>query len=99
MLVSSGIDIAIFTAEAPFIVAFFGASLIVDEIIEYIISSLLAKNKLKLKKGYKIAGILPIPGITSLSLQAAIEMIRSYRKPEKILAKLNPPIIEETTER
>ena len=94
MLVSSGIDIAIFFFETPLIITFWGASLIVDEIIEYVISSLLSKNKLKLKKGYKIAGVLPIPGVTSLTLQSIIEMIRSYRKPEKILAQLNPPVLE-----
>ncbi|MEZ4849871.1 MAG: hypothetical protein R3B93_14905 [Bacteroidia bacterium] len=89
ILISSGIDAAMFTAEPALLIPSFGSSLVVDEIIEYIISNLLAKNKLDLKKRYKIVGILPIPGVTSLSTQALIELIRSYRKPEKILARLN----------
>ena len=97
MLLSSGIDLTIFFFEAPFLVSSFGGSLVVDEIIEFVISKLLARNKLDLKTRYKVAGVIPVPGITSLSLQAVIEMVRSYRKPEKILAKLNAPALEEQT--
>lgn len=88
ILASAGIDMAIFFFETPVIISFFGASLILDEMVEYVISSLLAGTRLKLKRGYKIFGLLPIPGITSLSAQAIVELIRSHRKPEKVLAKL-----------
>lgn len=66
--VSAGIDILIFSFELPLIVTFLGASLIVDELIEWVISYLIAKNKMRLKKRYKIAGLIPLPGFTSLSL-------------------------------
>ncbi|MDX2246074.1 MAG: hypothetical protein SF052_04825 [Bacteroidia bacterium] len=88
ILISSGIDLSIFIFETPLIISFWGASLIVDEIVEYVISSLIAGTRLKLKRGYKIFGVLPLPGLTSLSTQALIELIRSHRKPEKVLEKL-----------
>lgn len=88
MLISSGIDIAIFTLETPLLIPFWGSSLVVDELVEFFISKLLAKNKLELKKRYKIAGLLPIPGVTSLSIQAMIEMVRTWRNPGKIIEKM-----------
>jgi hypothetical protein len=87
-LISAGIDIAIFSLEVPLIITFLGASLVLDELIEWVISSLIAKNKMTLKKRYKIAGLIPLPGFTSLSLQTAVELIASYRAPHKVLARL-----------
>lgn len=88
ILLSAGIDSLIFFFEVPIIVTFFGASLVVDEIVEYFVSNLLAKNKMRLKKRFKIFGFLPIPGVTSLSIQAVLELWRSWRRPEKILHNL-----------
>ncbi len=90
-LISSGIDTALFGLEIPFIGASFGSSLVVDEIVEYFISSLLARNKMKLKKRYKIVGFIPVPGLTSLTLQCIMEYIKSRRSPEDILARLREP--------
>ncbi len=90
-LLSAGIDVAAFYLQAPLIIVSFGSSLIVDEMIEWVISSLIAKNKIRLKKRYKFAGLIPVPGITSLSLQAIAEMIASYRNPQKVLARLAAP--------
>ena len=90
-LISSGIDTALFGLEIPFIGASLGSSLIVDELIEWLISSMIAKNKMDLKKRYKIAGLIPIPGLTSLTLQCIMEYRRSLKAPEEILARLREP--------
>lgn len=87
ILLSSGIDAAIFTAEAfTLMLPTLFSSLVVDEIIEWGVSSLIAKNKLDLKKRYKIVGLLPIPGLTSVSVQALLGIIKSRRKPAEVLA-------------
>ena len=90
-LISSGIDTVLFGLEIPLLGITFGSSLLVDEIVEYFISSLLAKNKMRLKKRYKIAGFIPIPGLTSLTLQCILEYVNSRRKPEEVLARLREP--------
>ncbi|MDX2286093.1 MAG: hypothetical protein NW241_18135 [Bacteroidia bacterium] len=85
---SSGIDTLIFLAETPLILPFFGSSLIVDELVEYFISNLLARNKMRIKRRYRIVGILPIPGVTGLSIQCLLELRRLRRHPEEVLARL-----------
>lgn len=91
ILISAGIDVAIFSFELPLVLTFMGAPLIVDELVEFVISYLLGKNRLRLKKRYKIAGFIPIPGITSLALQGLMEYIKSIRNPEKVLLQLDEP--------
>lgn len=91
ILLSSGIDALIFGLELPFIPATLGSSLIVDEIVEFLISSLIAKNRMKIKTRYKIAGFFPIPGLTALTLQCIVEYIQSHRAPEDVLARLDDP--------
>jgi hypothetical protein len=90
-LISSGIDTAIFGLEIPLLGASFGSSLVVDEIVEWLISSLLAKNKIHLRNRYKIVGLIPVPGLTSLTLQCALEYWRSKRDPQAILDRLRAP--------
>lgn len=92
--ISAAIDAALFTAEIGWMIASLGSSLIIDELVEWVISSLIARNKMRLKKRYKIAGFIPLPGVTSLSLQAAVELARSFRKPEEVLERLAPPASE-----
>ena len=65
-----------------------GGSLVVDEIVEWVISRLLARNRLKLSRWYQVVGFIPIPGVTALSMQAAVAYARSRRQPEKVLAQL-----------
>jgi len=92
--ISSAIDTALFGLELPFIPATFGGSLIVEEGVEWIISSLLAKNKMELKKRYKIVGLIPIPGVTSLTLQCILAYRKSRKNPEEVLAGLRDPNVE-----
>jgi len=86
--VSSTIDIFLSVAEIIAFIPTGGSSIIVDEIVEWIISSLLAKNKMDLKMRYKIVGLLPIPGLTSLSYQAWRELRKMKKEPEEILEKM-----------
>ncbi|GAB4430526.1 MAG: hypothetical protein OHK0039_49200 [Bacteroidia bacterium] len=88
MALSSGLDIALFMAEAPLLLPFFGSSLIVDEVIEWFISSMLARNRMDLHLRYKVVGLVPVPGFTSLTLQALLELRRSHRRPQEVLARL-----------
>ncbi|MCI4668967.1 MAG: hypothetical protein MRZ79_12610 [Bacteroidia bacterium] len=94
MAISSGIDVALSTAEIALAIPSFGSSIVVEEIIEWIISSLLAKNKMELKKRYKITGLLPIPGLTSLTLQALLELRKVGQDPDEILKKFENELSE-----
>ncbi len=88
ILVSSGIDVAATLAGGVAALPTLGGSFVVEEVVEWIISGLLAKNKLDLKKRYKIIGLLPVPGLTSLSIQCVLELRALSRRPEKILERL-----------
>jgi hypothetical protein len=85
--ISSAIDLIIFGVGIPFLSTTLGTSLIVDELVELFISSLIAKNKMKLKNRYKIAGFIPIPGVTALTLQCLVEYRQALRQPQAILAR------------
>lgn len=86
-LISSGIDFALLSVEVPLLPVSSGASLVVGEVVEWLISSLIAKNKMDLKRRYKLAGFIPIPGVTALTLQAVIEYRQSLVAPERVLAR------------
>jgi hypothetical protein len=87
-LISSAIDAVIFGIEIPLIGASLGSSLVVDELVEWVISSMIARNKMDLKKRYKLAGLIPVPGVTALTIQCIIEYRQSLRAPQKILDRL-----------
>jgi hypothetical protein len=89
ILLSSGIDVVISVFGIELALPTFGGSILIDELIEYMVSGLLARNKMRLKKRYKIAGFIPIPGVTSLSIQAAVELFASYRRPEKMIEMIH----------
>ncbi|MEO1382775.1 MAG: hypothetical protein AAFV78_06055, partial [Bacteroidota bacterium] len=94
--ISSGIDALMFIGDVVTLVGTFGLSFLLDEIIEYFLSSLIAKNKMRLKRRYRIVGLLPVPGLTSLTIQALFELRKTYKDPEEILAKLKEgEVVEE----
>ncbi|MEL6699092.1 MAG: hypothetical protein AAFP89_22800 [Bacteroidota bacterium] len=96
MAISSGIDALMFIGDVVTLVGTFGLSFLLDEIIEYFLSSLIAKNKMRLKRRYRIVGLLPVPGLTSLTIQALFELRKTYKDPEEILAKLEEgEVVEE----
>jgi len=88
MGISSGIDFFLTGAEALLLIPSWGTSILVEEMVEWVISSLLAKNKMELKNRYKIVGLIPLPGVTSLTVQALIELRKARKEPRKVLQKL-----------
>ena len=92
--ISSGIDAVMFVGDLIALPFSMGSSFVVDEIIEFFLSILLAKNKMRLKRRYNVVGLLPIPCLTSLTVQALLEMRKSYKKPEEILERLAEPVEE-----
>ncbi|MBX7243811.1 MAG: hypothetical protein K1X92_18870 [Bacteroidia bacterium] len=84
LILSSGIDIAISAFELPFMVTFLGTPIIIDEIIEYFISRWIAGSTIDLKMRNRLIGLIPIPGVTSVSYQCIKELWK-LRKEEKRL--------------
>ena len=80
MILSGGIDGVLWFAALFFSIPTFFTSFIVDELIEYAISSLLAKTGMKTKvtKLDKIIGLVPIPLVTSITVRSGIELVKSF---------------------
>lgn len=73
-------------AEVPFLVQTLGGSLVVEEIMEFFISRWIAGSAIDLKKRYKILGLIPIPGVTSLSIQALLTIRRLNKEEAQLLS-------------
>ena len=86
---ASGVDFVIFGLGIPLLGTSFGTSLIVDELVEGIVVSLIAKNKMRLKKRYRLIGLIPVPGVTALTVQCLVEYRKALRRPEAVLAHLS----------
>lgn len=82
---SAVVDASLFVAELPLDATFMGIPLVVDEILEYGISFLIGRNRLKTRWYDKVIGLLPIPGVTSITVRAATELIRSFVRPTKFM--------------
>lgn len=82
---SAGLDAAMFMAELPLDASLFGLPLVVDEVVEFGISMLIGRNRLKTKWYDKAIGLLPIPGITAITVRAGFELIRSFVRPAKFM--------------
>jgi hypothetical protein len=96
MMISSGVDALLFVVELPANMAFLGGPFVLDEIIEVVISTLLAGKRLKLNRWYKLGGLIPVPGVTALSLQCWTELRRCRRHPDRVLASLREAAPEPT---
>ena len=82
---SAGLDAALFLAELPLDASLFGLPLVVDEAVELGISILIGRNRLKTKWYDKAIGLLPIPGVTAITVRAGFELMRSFVQPQKFL--------------
>lgn len=73
---SSGIDLIMTTIDLGLAIPTFGGSIILEEVLEYFISSKLASMSegIELSKRDKIIGALPIPGVTALSVHCLREL-------------------------
>ena len=86
LVLSAGIDIAISVFEFPLVVEFLGTPLIIDEIVEYFISRWVAGHNIDLKKRNRLIGFIPIPGVTSVSVQCIRELWKLNKAEKKMLA-------------
>jgi hypothetical protein len=90
MLLSGGIDGLMWVLATWFSIPTFFTSYVVDEVIEYGISNLLAKTAIdtKVTKLDKIIGLVPIPLITSITIRCKIELFKSFNEKDKTPKKL-----------
>ncbi len=94
LILSVGIDIAVSVFEMPLAIQFLGAPILIDEIVEYFISKWIASGAIELKTRNKVLGLIPIPGVTAVSLRCASALWK-LRKEEKRLSELEASIKEE----
>ena len=70
LFLSIGIDLLASLVETPFVIELLGTPLVIDELMEVMISNLLAKERIKLRWYDYALGMLPIPGVTAISVYA-----------------------------
>jgi len=81
-LASAGLDIVVSTLGWSLTIPMVGSNIVVEEALEYYISNTLAKRYFgeELSNSQKIAGVIPIPGVTGLSMKC----FQEYMKIQKI---------------
>ncbi len=86
MAVSGGIDLMMTVPETFTMFQTLGGSIIVEEIIEYFISQTIAKYGIDtdVKMADRIAGFIPIPGVTGLNIRCFKELRKINKRIEKL---------------
>ncbi len=86
MAVSSGIDVALSIPEGLTLFQTLGGSVIVEEIVEYFISTTIAKYQLDtdVRMTDRVFGFIPFPGVTALSIRCYKELRKVNKKLEKL---------------
>jgi len=74
IFLSSGIDIVMKIFELELLLPTLGTDIIIGEIIEWFVSTFLGGTKIDIKMRHKLVGLLPLPGVTSLSIQCVQEL-------------------------
>jgi hypothetical protein len=74
MFLSSGIDVVMKIFELQLLIPTLGSDIILGEIIEWFVSTFLGGAKIDIKMRHKLVGLLPLPGVTSLSIQCVQEL-------------------------
>jgi|GEM_PF-1129299 len=77
MAISSGIDLVLSIPEAATMFLTFGGSIIVEEIVETVISSVIGSTEeydVNITWWDRAKGFIPVPGITALSLRCWREL-------------------------
>lgn len=90
MTLSSGIDVVMKVFELELLIPTLGSDIVIGEIIEWFVSTFLGGAKIDIKMRHKLVGLLPIPGVTSLSIQCVQELWK-LRGIEKQLKNALPP--------
>jgi hypothetical protein len=75
-LVAVVVDLATTLFELPFM-AFTIGTITVEEIVEQIISTLIARNEIQLTVTDRVIGMIPIPGITPVTVRVIRELLKS----------------------
>ena len=76
LVVVTAIDLGLTVFDITGFIASFGMNIVVEEILELVMSGLLARNKVELTWTDKAVGLLPIPGVTALGFRAVKELIK-----------------------
>ncbi len=81
-LLSAGLDIISTGFGFSFSVPTIFGSMMMEEMVEWLISSLVVRYYLDddLSTFEQVAGFIPIPGVTALSIKCAMELIKSRKK-------------------
>jgi len=77
MFISSGIDLALAVPEAATMFQTLGGSIIVEELVETVISSVIGETEdygIKISWMDRAKGFIPVPGITALSIKCWREL-------------------------
>ncbi len=83
---SVALDYMMMSVELPLVVITLGGSVVVEEIIELLLSNQLAKHGLqdKLSLTDKAIGFIPIPGVTAIAVRCIKELIKgNYDKGDR----------------
>ncbi len=86
LLLSAGFDIVMSVLELPFDIEFFGIPIFIDEIVGFVLSKWLAGTTIDLKMRNRLIGLIPIPGVTAISYQCAIELWKIHQELKKLEA-------------
>ncbi|MFN0200749.1 MAG: hypothetical protein ACKVTZ_04485 [Bacteroidia bacterium] len=84
--ISSGIDVVMEVFDIGLAVPSMGLSLVIDEILEWFISNYLSGVKIDLKMRNRLIGLLPLPGVTSVSVQALKEIWKLNKLEKELLS-------------
>jgi len=74
-LVSVVIDLATSFFELPFM-AFTIGTITVEELVEQVISTWIARNQIQLTVTDRVIGMIPIPGITPVTVRVVREFLK-----------------------
>lgn len=85
MFLSSGIDVIMKVFELELLIPTLGSDIVIGEIIEWFVSTFLGGANIDIKTRNKLVGLLPFPGVTSLSIQCVQELwkLKSVEKEVK----------------
>lgn len=86
MAISSGIDLAMAIPEAVSAIGSLGGSIIIEEIIEYFISESINKYNIDtdIRTADRVAGFIPVPGVTALTIRCFKELRKINKKIKKL---------------
>jgi hypothetical protein len=75
-LISAGLDVLLGICEIPFL-GLLPVAITLEELAEAILSTLIARHRLKLDFWDRLLGFLPVPGVTAITVRVIRELFRS----------------------